>query len=161
MTEEVKENETSELNVPMQTISKERIEENEKIMEETKRILTPPEGQVLAGLRSFCPIHGDITRASRIVKYTTYMKSEVDGKVHPFSSSDAICLACVSDWWRKNIVANYPKDEKGNDQVVKIAPVFISQEEYNKLVDDQKKAAEEAQGMVESANEAPAEEKAE
>ena len=148
MAEEVKENETSELNVPMQTISKERIEENEKIMEETKRILTPPEGQVLAG-----PIHGDLPRASRIVKYTTYMKSEVDGKVHPFSSSDAICLACVSDWWRKNIVANYPKDEKGNDQVVKIAPVFISQEEYNKLVEDQKKAAEEAQGMVESAAE--------
>ena len=161
MAEEVKENEASELNVPMQTISKQRIEENEKIMEETKKILTPPKGQVLAGLRSFCPIHGDITRASRILKYTTYMKSEVDGKVHPFSSSDAICLACVSDLWRKLVVSNYPKDENGNPQVVKIAPVFISQEEYDKLVDDQKKAAKEAQQMVEPANEAPVEEKAE
>ena len=134
MAEEVKENETSELNVPMQTISKERIEENEKIMEETKKILTPPKGQVLAGLRSFCPIHGDITRASRILKYTTYMKSEVDGKVHPFSSSDAICLACVSDLWRKLVVSNYPKDENGNHDYECLEAIDLKL--FNKTIKD-------------------------
>ena len=32
-----------------------------KKSEEVDKLLTPPEGQVLDGLRSFCPIHGEIT----------------------------------------------------------------------------------------------------
>lgn len=146
MSEEKKE---EAVDIPVLNISKEMLEENKKQMEEAKSILTPPEGQVLAGLRSFCPVHGDITRASRIIKYTTYMKSEEDGKVHPISSSDCICLACVSDWWKKTIVANYPKEPNGTPGQVKIAPVFISKEEYEKLVAEQKEAAKES---AESAN---------
>lgn len=135
------EEEKKDLDIPVLSISKEELDENQRLMNEAKDVLTPPKGQVLVGLRSFCPIHGDITRASRIIKHTIYMKSEVDGKVHPISSSDCICLACVSDLWRSKVVANYPKDENGNPRTVQIAPVFVSEEEYNKLVEEQKKKA--------------------
>lgn len=148
------EEEKKDLDIPVLSISKEELDENQRLMNEAKDVLTPPKGQVLVGLRSFCPIHGDITRASRIIKHTIYMKSEVDGKVHPISSSDCICLACVSDLWRSKVVANYPKDENGNPKTVQIAPVFVSEEEYNKLVEEQKKKAAE-QTNIESA---PAEE---
>lgn len=135
--EEEKKEET--LDIPVLSISKEELEENQRLMEEAKNVLTPPEGQVLVGLRSFCPIHGDITRASRIIKYTIYRKSEEDGKVHPISSSDCICLACISDLWRSKVVANFPKDAKGNPGLVQVAPVFVSEEKYKELVEEQKK----------------------
>lgn len=139
-----------ELQVPVLDISEEELEANQKNMEDAKKILTPPEGQVLAGLRSFCPIHGDITRASKILKHTIYMKNAKTGKIEPVSYSDVICLACVSELWRKNVVANYPKDKDGNPGEIKVSPVFIPREEYEKIVESQKVKAEEAQKETES-----------
>lgn len=138
---EVKADET-DLNIPVLNISEEEIEKNKQNMENAKKILTPPDGQVLAGLRSFCPVHGDITRASKILKHTLYMRNEKTGKVEAQSFSDVICLACLSELWRNKVVANYPKDENGNPGEIKVAPVFISKEEYEKILEEQKEASE-------------------
>lgn len=139
------------LEIPVMSITEEDLEKNRLAMQSAKDILTPPEGQVLAGLRSFCPIHGDITRASKIIKHTIYMQNEATKKVVPVSYSDVICLACLSELWRSKVVANFPKDEKGNPGEVKVAPVFISKEEYDKIIAEQEKAAEEAAKAAEDA----------
>lgn len=142
--------EEKKLEVPILSISTEDLEKNKQALETAKNILTPPEGQVLAGLRSFCPIHGDITKASKIIKHTIYMKNEETGNVEPVSYSDVICLACVSNFWRKQIVANYPKDADGSPGDIKVAPVFISKAEYEKLVKEQEQqVSEEAQEQEE------------
>lgn len=149
------ENETKEpsVDVPIMNITSEDLEKNKKALETAKNILTPPEGKVLAGLRSFCPIHGDITRASKILKHTIYMKNEQTGNVEPVSFSDVICLACISELWRKNVVAKYPADKDGQPGDIKVAPVFIDKEEYEKLMKEQeeeaKKAEEEAAAQAE------------
>lgn len=158
MSEEVKKEESEDVQIPVLSVSEEELENNKKRMEEAKNILTPPEGQVLAGLRSFCPIHGDITRASKIIKHTIYMKNDKTGKVEPVSYSDVICLACVSELWRKKVVANYPKDKDGNPGEIRISPVFISREEYEKIVAEQK-SEEEKNQTQESKEETQAEEK--
>lgn len=137
MADEVKKEE-DEMQIPVLSVSEAELEENKKRMEEAKNILTPPEGQVLAGLRSFCPIHGDITRASKIIKHTIYMKNDKTGKVEPVSYSDVLCLACLSELWRNKVVANYPKDSDGKPGEIRISPVFISKEEYEKIVAEQK-----------------------
>lgn len=144
-----------EVQVPLLTITEEDLERNKKSLEDAKSILTPPEGQVLAGLRSFCPIHGDITRASKIIKHTIYMKNEKTGEVEPVSYTDVVCLACLSKLWREKVVANYPKDPDGTPGEIKIAPVFISKEEYEELLKKQK----EAEANQQEAAAAPAEEK--
>lgn len=140
MSEELKENEIEDTQVPLLSVSEEELEENKKKMEEAKNILTPPEGHVLAGLRSFCPIHGDITRASKIIKHTIYMKNEKTGKVEPVSFSDVVCLACLSELWRKEIVSKYPKDKDGNPQEIRISPVFLEKSEFDKIVAEQEAA---------------------
>lgn len=141
MSEEMAKSE--DVQIPLLSISEDDLERNKKSLEDAKAILTPPEGQVLAGLRSFCPIHGDITRASKILKHTVYMKNEKTGEVEPVSYTDVICLACLSKLWRENVVANYPKDSDGNPGDIKIAPVFISKEEYEAIM--KKQQQEEAQ----------------
>lgn len=147
MSEEQKKTE-DENQIPLLTISEDDLERNKKSLEEAKSILTPPEGKVLAGLRSFCPIHGDITRASKILKHTVYMKNEKTGEVEPVSYTDVICLACLSKLWREHVVAKYPKEKDGTPGDIKIAPVFISKEEYEELIkkqqEEDKAAAEEA-----------------
>lgn len=129
------------MEVPMLTISAEETERNKQELEKAKAILTPPEGQLLAGMRAYCPVHGDITRASKVVKHTIYVKSEETGEVKPRSYSDVICLACVSEFWRKQIVANYPKNADGTPGDIKVAPVFISEEEYKEMLKQQEEAA--------------------
>ena len=156
--------------IPVLSISKEELEKNKKSLESAKSILTPPEGQVLAGMRAYCPVHGDITRASKIIKHTIYKKNEETGNIEPVSYSDVVCLACLSELWRSKVVANYPKDENGEPGDIKIAPVFISKEEYEALVKEQmaaeqarmeaQKKAQEAETATETATEA-AEPKAE
>lgn len=146
-----------EVQVPLLTITEEDLEKNKKSLENAKSILTPPEGQVLAGLRSFCPIHGDITRASKIIKHTIYMKNEKTGEVEPVSYTDVVCLACLSELWRKKVVANYPKEPDGTPGEIKIAPVFISKEEYEELLKKQKEEAEANQQGAAPAEEKPAE----
>lgn len=131
----------AEVQVPLLSITEEDLEKNKKSLEDAKAILTPPEGQVLAGLRSFCPVHGDITRASKILKHTIYMKNEKTGEVEPVSYTDVVCLACLSKLWREGVVAKYPKDPDGTPGEIKIAPVFISKEEYEALLKKQKEEA--------------------
>lgn len=149
MSEEMAKSE--EVQIPLLSISEDDLERNKKSLEDAKAILTPPEGQVLAGLRSFCPIHGDITRASKILKHTVYMKNEKTGEVEPVSYTDVICLACLSKLWRENVVANYPKDADGNPGDIKIAPVFISKEEYEAIMkkQQQEEVQEEAKESAE------------
>lgn len=140
--------------LPIDTLTKEEIETNKKKLEDAKKILTPPEGQVLAGLRAFCPVHGDITRASKIIKHTIFMKNEETGKVEPVTSSDVVCLACLSDLWRNKVVANYPKNADGTPGEIRVSPVFIPQEEYEKL----KKESEEKEDDSSSAEDSSKEE---
>lgn len=135
-TENVEEKKPS-MQVPVLGVTQEDLEKNKKSLENAKSILTPPEGKVLAGLRSFCPIHGDITRASKISKYTILAKVEGTDKVEPITYTDVICLACVSDLWRKGVVAKYPANPDGTPGDIKMAPVFIDKEEYDKLVKEQ------------------------
>lgn len=161
MSEEKKTIEEENVEVPVLSISEEQLEQNKQALENARNILTPPEGQVLAGMRAFCPVHGDITRASKIVKHTIYMKNEKTGEIEPVSYSDVMCLACLSELWRKKVVANFPKNPDGTPGDVKVAPVFISKEEYEKLLKEQEEAARVVQEAKEAeAKEAAANEKA-
>lgn len=121
--------ETLNNQLPVLEISDAELEKNKQRQTEAESILTPPEGQVLVGLRSFCPIHGDITRASKIIKYTLYMKN-AKGEVAPYAFSEAICLACVADKWRNEIVTTYPKTQDGKPGTIQVAPVFVTKQEY-------------------------------
>lgn len=130
--------------VPVEVLTKEAQEMNKKIAEEAKAALTPPEGQVFVGMRAFCPVHGDITQASKIIKHTRFMKSEETGKIEPVSFSDVICLACVSDMWRGFMANKMPKDKDGNPAQIQLSPIFMKKEEVEKMQEAAKEAAEKA-----------------
>jgi len=95
-----------------------------KKSEEVDKLLTPPEGQVLDGLRSFCPIHGEITYANRTLEYTLFRKNE-KGTVFPVTYRDVICEACLSDMWKEYCASHMPKGENGVQQGITVSPVFI------------------------------------
>lgn len=117
--EEVK----NSVDVPYETVSKETLETYANQMQAMQKALTPPEGKKLLGIRAVCPIHGDITNACKFMPHTKYAK-DPEGKVVAMVGSDIICLECVADIWRKYVHEHYPKDENGNVQVIKVAPVF-------------------------------------
>lgn len=141
------------MTIPMLNVTDEDLERDKKSLQNAKEILTPPEGQVLAGVRAFCPIHGDITRASKIIKHTIFMKEESTGNVRPVAYSDVVCLACLSKLWREQVVAKYPKDADGEPGNIKIAPVFISKEEYEKIVKEQEEKAQKMENPEEETSE--------
>ena len=115
--------------LPVLEISAEELAANKERAKEAESILTPKDDQVLVGLRSYCPVHGDITRASKVIKYTLYMKNE-KGEIAPYQYSDVICLACLVDKWKKDVVANYPKNPDGTPGEIRMAPVFVTKLEY-------------------------------
>lgn len=132
------ENESENI-VSFQDISPEELKENSDRMQTAKDVLTPPEGQVLAGLRSFCPIHGDITRASKLLKHTIYKKNTESGEIEPVSYTDVLCLACLSELWRTQVVAKFPKNAEGKPEEIKVAPVFIAEKDYKEILVSQTK----------------------
>lgn len=138
------------LDLPMLDTSNEELEAGVEKMKTFQDVLTPPEGQVLVGLRSFCPIHGDITRASKVIKYTTYKKNKDTGEVVAAADSDILCLACLSEIWRSKVVDNYPKGEDGRPGEIQISPVFLDKEEYEKLVQKAKESSQDQDTSSES-----------
>ena len=117
------EEKTAEFQLPV--LTQEEIDANKKVAEENEKILTPPEGKVFIGMRAFCPKHGDITQASKVIKHKKYVKGP-DGKVIPFFTSDVLCLACLSDMWRK-----YVNEELKTP--IQCSPVFIDEAEAEKM----------------------------
>jgi len=136
MADEVKSEETT-TDIPYMSITDAQIEEGSKLEEETRKILTPPAGHRLVGLRSFCPKHGDITRASKVIPYKLYQKNEDTGKVVQTSSTEVVCLACLAEFWREHIVTTLPKFPDGTPGTIKVAPVFVTEAEYRKIVLEQ------------------------
>ena len=106
-------------------ITENEIEEQKKKSENVNKLLTPPEGYVLDGLRSFCPIHGEITYSNRTLEYTLFRKNE-KGTVFPVTYRDVVCEACLADMWKKYCKETMPKDEKGEQMGVSVSPVFIT-----------------------------------
>lgn len=117
------EEKATEFQLPV--LTQEEIEANKKVAEENEKILTPPEGKVFIGMRAFCPKHGDITQASKVIKHKKYVKGP-DGKVIPFFTSDVICLACISDMWRDYV-------NKELKSPIQCSPVFIDEAEAEKM----------------------------
>lgn len=117
------EEKATEFQLPV--LTQEEIETNKKVAEENEKILTPPEGKVFIGMRAFCPKHGDITQASKVIKHKKYVKGP-DGKVIPFFTSDVICLACISDMWRDYV-------NKELKSPIQCSPVFIDEAEAEKM----------------------------
>mgnify|MGYP006873009758 CR=1 FL=1 len=139
----------SEVTLPMQGVTSAELDAGVEKMKRFQDVLTPPEGQVLVGLRSFCPIHGDITRASKVIKYTVYKKNTDTNEVVAASDSDILCLACLSELWRTKVVANYPKTEINPEGEIRVSPVFLEEEKYQELLkkaEEERKAQLEAQG---------------
>ena len=132
------EEKATEFQLPV--LTQEEIEANKKVAEENEKILTPPEGKVFIGMRAFCPKHGDITQASKVIKHKKYVKGP-DGKVIPFFTSDVICLACVSDMWRK-----YVNEELKTP--IQCSPVFIDEAEAEKMKQELLKQQEAANAEV-------------
>ena len=121
--EEVKQEEEKVEDMAFESVSKEYLDEYSAQMEEARKILTPPEGKVLIGMRSVCPIHGDITQASKFLTHTQFVKNP-EGKIVSVTNSDVICVKCLSELWRKYIQENYPKDENGKTRVISVSPIF-------------------------------------
>ncbi len=117
------EEKATEFQLPV--LTQEEIEANKKVAEENEKILTPPKGKVFIGMRAFCPKHGDITQASKVIKHKKYVKGP-DGKVIPFFTSDVICLACISDMWRDYV-------NKELKSPIQCSPVFIDEAEAEKM----------------------------
>lgn len=113
--------------VPLPTLTKEDLDNNKEKLEEANKALTPPEGKVMKGMRAFCSIHGDITRASHVLKFVRYFQDE-EGKMIAVPYSDIICKACLSDMWRKGV-------EKGDFGKVVAAPIFGDPESEDKKED--------------------------
>lgn len=140
------EEKNAEFKLPV--LTQEEIDANKKVAEENEKILTPPEGKVFIGMRAFCPRHGDITQASKVIKHKKYVKGP-DGKIIPFFTSDVLCLACLSDMWRK-----YVNEDLGSP--IQCSPVFIDEAEAEKM--KQEILAEEAAARAKAGVEAPKEE---
>ena len=119
---ELKEEEATEDSL-FESVTKEYLDEYATQMEEARKVLTPPEGKILLGMRSVCPIHGDITQASKFLTHTQFVKNP-EGKIVSVTNSDVICVKCLSDLWRKYIKENFPKDENGNTRVISVSPIF-------------------------------------
>lgn len=128
-------------------LTQEEIDANKKVAEENEKILTPPEGKVFIGMRAFCPKHGDITQASKVIKHKKYVKGP-DGKIMPFFTSDVLCLACLSDLWRDYV-------NKELKSPIQCSPVFIDEAEAEKM--KQEILAEEAAAREKAEAAKPAE----
>lgn len=110
--------------VKIETLSDAEIEANRAKAASIDKLITPPEGQVLEGMRAFCPIHGEITYSNRILEYTLFRKNE-KGTVFPVTYRDCVCEACLADMWREHCAKVMPKDENDAPQGITVSPVFI------------------------------------
>lgn len=131
--------EEKEKQVELPVLDKAAIEKSEEVMAAYKEIFTPPEGKKLAGKRSICSIHGDVTRASMPLSYVRYFKNE-EGKKVPVMYRDVVCMGCLTealgDLWREHTGKEFG--------VITESPIFadLTEEDKKAMAEAKEKASE-------------------
>ena len=115
--------EKEEFSVPIWVMDDEVYNATMDALKKEEEVMTPPEGQKLLGMKSYCSIHGDITGATKVISFNRIYKYKE--KMIQIPGREVLCKACFADWIRK-------QREAGVFGRVKMFPLFGVVEEEDK-----------------------------